>query len=242
MRPVTASLILALAALPRAAAQGGVTYAHKLGFLAAGSDDHTGPFNFADAQAFCSADDACMGFTFASAAPEPATPVNVYFKTAQNFVAADGWQAYLKEAPAQVPDVNFTVAGLRVGLRPNSHSAMLLAPLDDPMPPHNFSFVPPLAAWGRGARNLPGCHQLGDATLRVQPLAETNATRFALFSSAWAGYARRAAPLPLLPQPAAATRRPYSRRRRCHLGRLRLSRQRLAARCRSQAVGASTPR
>ena len=36
-------------------------YTYKVGFLAAGGDLHSGPYTYADAVAFCDADDDCAG-------------------------------------------------------------------------------------------------------------------------------------------------------------------------------------
>ena len=78
--------------------------------------------------------------------------------------------------------------------------------------------VPPLSAWNRASnRALPGCHQLGDITLRIQesesfacplslnlimtclssqPLDTANASAWALFSTAWAGFSSQSVPVP----------------------------------------------
>jgi len=178
-------------------------YTYKPGFLAAGSDLHSGPYDFVGAVAYCNADDSCAGFTFNHGAnndTQPTSPVTVYFKTVQDYSCCDAtWATYLKAGPPQTPDVNFTVGGLAVGLRPGSHSVEVMALVGDPMPPHNFSFVPPLVNYGRSDRSLPGCHQLGDVTLRVQPLAATNGSDYALFQTSWAGFLHRATPITPLP-------------------------------------------
>ena len=178
-------------------------YTYKPGFLAAGFDLHSGPYTYVDAVAFCNADDSCAGFTFNHGTnndTQPTTPVNVYFKTVQDYSCCDAsWATYLKAGPPQTPDVNFTVAGLSVGLRPNSHTIEVMNIVGDTMPPFNFSFVPPLRNYGRSDRSLPGCHQLGDVTLRIQPLAETNASNFALFQTSWAGFLHSATPITPLP-------------------------------------------
>ena len=174
-------------------------YSYKVGFLAAGGDLHTGPYTYADAVAFCDAHDDCAAFTFNHGAnndTQPTTPVNVYFKVLQDYSCCDAaWATYLKSGPPQVPDVNFTVAGMSVGLRPGAHTVEVLGIVGDPMPPFNFSFVPPLRNYGRSDRSLPGCHQLGDVTLRIQPLAATNASDFALFQTSWAGFIHAATPV-----------------------------------------------
>ena len=153
----------------------------------------------AQSVAFCDANDDCAGFTFNHGHnndTQPTSPVNVYFKTLQDYSCCDAsWATYLKAGPPQVPDVNFTVGGLNVGLRPGSHSVEVMGLVDDVMPPNNFSFVPPLRNYGRSDRSLPGCHQLGDVTLRIQPLAATNASDFALFQTSWAGFLHSATPV-----------------------------------------------
>lgn len=175
-------------------------WTYKVGFLAAGYDLHNGMYTYDEASAFCGSNDNCAGFTFNHGDnndTQPSIPVNVYFKTVQDYSCCDAqWATYLKAGPEQYPDINFTVSGLSVGLRPLSHSIQLLNIVDDTMPPFNFSFVPPLKNFGRSDRSLPGCHQLGDITLRLQPLSETNSTNFAFFSSSWAGFLHSAIPLP----------------------------------------------
>ena len=193
-----------------------INYSYRKGFLAAGDDLFVGSFNYTGALDYCSTHILCMGITFddTSSGPTPSISVNVFFKTSQHFVEATGWASYLKVAPPAYPDVNFTFGGVRygkkkklfnvfvesllqlLGLRPNSHSIMIASIQDDPMPPFNFSWVPPLQAYKRPSRNLPGCHQLGDITVRVQPLNFTNASSYALFSSSWAGFSSIAPPLP----------------------------------------------
>jgi hypothetical protein len=179
--------------------QGGDAFTYKPGYLAAGDDlPYNGPYTYADALAKCAADEMCFAFTFNSADKQPTTPVNVFFKSATNYVCCDAsWSSYVRTPPPAWPAVNFTVAGLAVGLRANSHSVQVLRLVDDPQPPHNFSWVPPLSDWNRQQnRGYPGCHQLGDVTLRVQPLGTANASAWALYGSAYAGGAVAATPLP----------------------------------------------
>ena len=53
------------------------------------------------------------------AATTPPNPVNVYFKTAQNYVCCDAtWATYLKAAPPQYPSINFTVVGTNLCMTP----------------------------------------------------------------------------------------------------------------------------
>lgn len=174
-------------------------YVYKPGYLGTGDDlPYNGPFTYADAAAKCAADDSCLAFTFNSADQQPTTPVDVFFKTAVNYVCCDSsWSTWVKEGPPAWPSANFTVGGLKVGLRANSGTIQILGLENDPMPPSNFSWVPPLSDWNRQQnRGLPGCHQLGDATFRVQPLSSTNASAWALFGSAYAGGNIKALPLP----------------------------------------------
>ena len=65
------------------------------GFLAAGDDVGGGLLTLQDAQANCTAIPACVAFTFAGDVPAPGVAVNVFLKSAVNFVAAPGWQTYL---------------------------------------------------------------------------------------------------------------------------------------------------
>ena len=45
--------------------------------------------------------------------------MNVYFKTAQNYVCCDAtWATYLKAAPPQYPSINFTVVGTNRSMTP----------------------------------------------------------------------------------------------------------------------------
>lgn len=65
------------------------------GFLAAGNDlPGSGSMTIQAAEAACTANILCVGFTFASTDPNPSGPVNIYLKSAFNFVVASGWQAY----------------------------------------------------------------------------------------------------------------------------------------------------
>ena len=176
-------------------------YAYGAGFLAAGFDlpNNPGPVTYSQATAFCDANLECMGFTFSQGpnASQPTTPTSMYFKTAINFEPAPGWSAWSKNPPPEYPAVNFTVGGaLRLGLRASSHTVSLLAfsnPARDWSSWQNFSWVPEVRK-----RALPGCHNFGDVTLRTQPLAETNASAWTYFSSAWGG----GSGIPALPLPA----------------------------------------
>jgi hypothetical protein len=91
-------------------------YDYKVGFLAAGDDIATGPYNYSGALALCSANPLCMGFTFSLGTQNsttPSDPVNVYFKSAQNYVCCDPtWATYLKTAPPQWPSLNFSVVSM----------------------------------------------------------------------------------------------------------------------------------
>lgn len=122
--------------------------------------------------------------------------MDVFFKDARNYVCCDNtWATYTKTAKPMPPDVNFTAGSLAVSLRAGSHTVEILSFLNNTMPPYNFSFVPPLQNPPRADRSLPGCHQLGDITIRTQPLSETNGSSWALFSSAWAGNLHAAVPI-----------------------------------------------
>lgn len=70
------------------------------GFLAAGNDVWSGSATVAEAEAKCATLPACVAFTFASADVAPTGPVNVYLKSAVDFVAAPGWQAYVSSRVA----------------------------------------------------------------------------------------------------------------------------------------------
>ena len=85
--------------------------------------------------------------------------------------------------------LNYTTPdGLRVGLRAATRAVQALELADDARWFGNFSFVPPL--WGyipdKPRRDFSGCHHVGDATLRIQPAASTNASDWAFYSSAQA--------------------------------------------------------
>ena len=195
-------LLLSLAHLACA-----VPYAYGPGFLAAGADlPSPGPVTFTQATAFCDANLECMGFTFSLPAnsSQPTTPTPMYFKSAINFVPAAGWSSWTKSPPPEYPDQNHTVnGGLTLGLRAGSHTIsnlLLAAPGRDWSAWRNFSWTPSVRQ-----RALPGCHSLGDFSLRTQPLASTNATAWAYFSSAWGGGSGvPATPLPAAPPVLAA--------------------------------------
>lgn len=87
-----------------------------------------------------------------------------------------------------------------VELRAGTGTVQRLSLQDDDMFPYNFSFVPPVSGEAGGRwRGAPGCHQLGDLTLRVRTLADTQgshgdegeaedeAAQWSMFSSACAG-------------------------------------------------------
>jgi hypothetical protein len=123
-----------------------------------------------------------MGFTFEGTDPQPATAVNVYFKSLASFTATTGWEAWIRAGPTPDPVLNFTVGGLNIGLRANSHTVQIMGLANDPMPPYNFSWVPPLKNPNRNTdRSVPSCHQLGDMTLRLQPMSSTNNYEYIYF-------------------------------------------------------------
>lgn len=170
------------------------SYTYGAGFLAAGDDLPGGSYTYADAVAHCDSILECEGFTFRGSDPKPSTPVDMYFKSAVNFDASPGWVSWIKTAPPEWPSVNATVGQLRLSLRANSHTVASLEFADatqDWSSWRNFSWVPPTSAVA-----LAGCHTLGDVTLRTQPLAETNASAWSLFSSAWGSWQVPATPLP----------------------------------------------
>jgi hypothetical protein len=88
-------------------------FTYKQGFLAAGDDLLSGSYTYEESLALCTANDLCMGFTFMIGTQNstmPPDPVNVFFKSSQNYVCCDAaWATYMKTAPPQWPDFNFTV-------------------------------------------------------------------------------------------------------------------------------------
>ena len=158
--PITSSK-LSHGATARSFSAAAGNYTEMNGYLADGDDLITQNVTFAQATALCDATPGCAGFTFDSATRQPTTPFETYFKSAVNFVAATGWTTWVLGAVAPYPDVNATVGGLKLSLRSTSHTVQLLQLDGDPMPPHNFSFVPPLVAFNRPDRVAPGMHQVG---------------------------------------------------------------------------------
>jgi uncharacterized protein len=66
------------------------------GFLAAGDDLYSATMTVAQAEALCTKNfSTCAGFTFQSADPNPSTPIDIYLKSAANFVAESGWTSYI---------------------------------------------------------------------------------------------------------------------------------------------------
>lgn len=116
MRQSLAALAVAATICSQSDAQ--YNYTYGAGFLAAGDDLTSGPYNFDDAVAYCNAQDLCMGFTFqlgSQNSTTPPQPVSVYFKTSQNYVCCDAtWATYLKTTPPQVPSINFTVVRMQL--------------------------------------------------------------------------------------------------------------------------------
>jgi hypothetical protein len=65
------------------------------GFIGAGNDlPGSGQMTVAQAEAACTANIQCVGFTFEDASPTPAGNANIYLKSAYSFTRADGWQTY----------------------------------------------------------------------------------------------------------------------------------------------------
>ena len=153
------------------ASAGSIVYTYVPGFLDAGNDLPSGPMTYAEAAANCSATLQCMGFTWAGsqADPQPTARVNMYLKASAAASGSPGWNAWLKGSTPEWPDVNASVGDLAFSLRPGTHTVDTLAFADarrDWSSWHNFSWLPAV-----GGRSLPGCHQLGDVTLRTQALA-----------------------------------------------------------------------
>eukprot|EP01062_Namystynia_karyoxenos_P073105 TRINITY_DN69953_c0_g1_i1.p1 TRINITY_DN69953_c0_g1~~TRINITY_DN69953_c0_g1_i1.p1 ORF type:complete len:1162 (+),score=302.99 TRINITY_DN69953_c0_g1_i1:74-3559(+) len=100
------------------------------------------------------------------------------------------------EPPA--PGLQFSAGGLRVGLRAGSWTAQTVGYSADEKWGRNFSFVPPLWSFypPKPHRDHPGAHHVGDVTLRVQPLGETNASSWAMYSSARGGIIVNASEIP----------------------------------------------
>ena len=82
------------------------------GFIGAGNDlPGGGMMTVAAAEAACTADPACVGFTFANDSPTPAGEVNIYLKSRYYFTRAPGWQTYNSTRPS---------AGLFYDVKPSS--------------------------------------------------------------------------------------------------------------------------
>lgn len=192
-RAFFAPLLLSISAR----ASSSIIYTYAAGFLDAGNDlPGGGSLTYAQAVSACTASLECMGFTWSGPQNEtqPTSPVNMYLKSSAAFSPAAGWNTWLKGSTPEYPDFNATVGGLSLSLRAGGHGVAVLGlhpASDDWSDWRNFSWVPPV----RG-RALPGCHTLGDVTLRTQPLASSNGSEWNLFSSAWAGFLVPATPLP----------------------------------------------
>ena len=99
----------------------------------------------------------------------------------------------IREDPAPAPCDEFKLGGgLVLGLRCNSGAVQTLGYNDSSHPAwwgDNFSFVPPL--WNtyppRAHRDQPGAHHVGDVTLRLQPVSNTNLSDSAFYSSSRGG-------------------------------------------------------
>jgi hypothetical protein len=91
------SVLVAVLDLPSGAcASCPVTFAlQPPGFIGAGNDLANGTWTLAEAEAACSADSACVAFTYHSDAKDPAGAVPVLLKSSADFSAADGWTSYI---------------------------------------------------------------------------------------------------------------------------------------------------
>lgn len=185
---------VAVSTTPARATSSGADYFLLHGALRLGADLSTGTFDDArDAARACDVMPRCLGFTYklpprvGPASARTNASLRVHFKATRHANADGTWRAHLKPVPPEVADRNFSVGGLLLALRLHSHTAQQLRLETDPMPPHNFSWVPPLSGYKRPTRSHPGCHHLGDVTLRVQPVAERDRAAWATFSTALAG-------------------------------------------------------
>jgi sialate O-acetylesterase len=80
------------------------------GYLAAGNDVFSGSMTVAQAEAACTSNSTCLGFTFASNDTLPTGAVDVYLKSALNFDQASGWQSYASTRDPRGVMLNATAA------------------------------------------------------------------------------------------------------------------------------------
>ena len=95
------------------------------------------------------------------------------------------------------PGLTFESGGFKIGLRAGSWAIQTLGYVDDTRYGKNFSFVPPLWSFypNKQHRDHPGAHHVGDVTVRVQPLSETNESSYSMYSSARGGIVVNATPV-----------------------------------------------
>jgi hypothetical protein len=122
--------------------------------LLAGDDIASGPFDLAGAQAFCSSNSACAGFTYNSPAKDPAG-ANVFFKSAIKIANDKTWSSYARNyspPTANVTNWQFAngmmkqgVAGVcmdSMGQQPtdNAPNWMRMRACDSTLPSQRFTF------------------------------------------------------------------------------------------------------
>ena len=122
------SVVVAVLDLPSGACSScPVTFAlQPPGYIGAGNDLASGNWTLAEAEAQCSANPACVAFTFHSSAADPAGTVAVMLKSAADFSAADGWTSYVssrvgnplggdEDGPTSVWILDAALAGVAAG-------------------------------------------------------------------------------------------------------------------------------
>jgi hypothetical protein len=111
-------------------------YVYGAGYLEAGSDLYNATMTVDDAGAWCTANASCTGFTFSGTDPlcGGGATCDIYFKDANAFAPAAGWQTYMKPGPpcfnvstayteyrnATLGSIGVLHTGLMTGLAPNT--------------------------------------------------------------------------------------------------------------------------
>jgi hypothetical protein len=81
-----------------------MAFAAHQGFMPGGNDLHSGRMTLVEAKQWSADHPECLGFTFAGppGTPPDNAPLDVYFKTSDEWAPGDGWHSFTKQAAAMM--------------------------------------------------------------------------------------------------------------------------------------------